>query len=98
MVGNLEQSRETVVLCPPKAEVTSSNLVGRANHTNSLTAPGTEVEAATSAYCPRKPFAARSWVPFFSRPKRSDLQTDIASGARRRRHARAHRSKANHPR
>jgi hypothetical protein len=48
------------VLCPPKAEVTSSNLVGRANPANDLTDLALCADTPLSAHCPRYLFDKRS--------------------------------------
>jgi hypothetical protein len=49
--------------CPPKAEVTSSNLVGRASDFKKLARPSFIDVSALSAECPRNLFSVRSLPP-----------------------------------
>jgi len=54
---------------PAKAEVTRSNLVGRANHINHLTPSGRSGSTAVSAECPRNRFIPRSRHEHHCEPK-----------------------------
>src|SRR5215831_12386634 len=55
--------------CPPKAEVTSSNLVGRANTLNELTRTQAKNSGALSAECPRNLFVRCSRLARAGPPK-----------------------------
>jgi hypothetical protein len=52
--------RPWMLLCPPKAEVTSSNLVGRASSINYLARVVMQLPHRLSAKCPRNTFGPRS--------------------------------------